>query len=173
MKTYLATNVAADPKIAELASERFEELDVVALREPFAVSGVASLPRGAQGTVVGVSGPPRRDRVTPVDPRHGVKLTIAQAKLTRYLLDPSSRDGRGKAKFFLAKSFAADGLEQALLAHGASGSVSRVKRTEWGIVIEVKGPLLLPTGGTADVLTAWQIDHGAPGIARLLTAHLD
>ena len=56
MKTYLAENFAVDAKVAELASERFEELDVVALREPFALSRDASLPRGARGTVVGVWG---------------------------------------------------------------------------------------------------------------------
>lgn len=56
MKTYLATNVAVDPRFAERASERFQELDVVALREPFALSGIASLPCGAEGTVVGVWG---------------------------------------------------------------------------------------------------------------------
>jgi hypothetical protein len=55
MKHYLATN-AVDPTVAEVASERFQELDVVVLREPFAVSGDASLPRGATGTVVGVWG---------------------------------------------------------------------------------------------------------------------
>lgn len=110
--------------------------------------------------------------MTAVDPRNGVTLAIAQAKLTRYLLDLTSEHGRGKAKFFLAEGFTADSLEQALLAHGASGALSRVKRTEWGVVIEITGPLPLPNGGTADI-SAWQIDHGTPGLAKLLTAHLD
>ena len=110
--------------------------------------------------------------MTAGDPRHNVKLTVAQAKLTRYLLDPSSEHGRGKAKFFLAKGFTAT-LEQALLAHGASGSMDRVKQTEWGVVFEITGPMPLPTGGMANILSAWQIDHSLSNIAKLLTAHLD
>ena len=108
-----------------------------------------------------------------VDPRSAVTLTVAPTKLTGYLLNPSSEHGRGKAKFFLAKGFTAESLGKALLAHCASGSVSRVKRTAWGVVLEVTGPMPLPTGGTANILSAWQIDDGAPGVAKLLTAHLD
>lgn len=111
--------------------------------------------------------------MTDVDPRENVGFTIAQAKLTRYLLDLSSKDGRGKAKFFLRHGFSVDTLNQALLVHGTAGSVSRVKRTQWGVVIEITGPMPLPSGKTANVLSVWQVDHDNPGFARLLTAHLD
>ena len=56
MKPYLATSFAADARAAAAASERFEELDVVALRESFAVSGDTRLPCGPRGTAVGVWG---------------------------------------------------------------------------------------------------------------------
>ena len=111
--------------------------------------------------------------MTARDLRDDLTFAIAPEKLTGYLLAMNSRDGRGKAKYFLAQGFAADSLETALLAHGASGSLRRIKQTEWGIVFEVTGPMDLPKGGTARILSAWQIDDGMPGVARLLTAHLD
>ena len=51
--------------------------------------------------------------------------------------------------------------------------MDRVKQTEWGVVFEITGPMPLPTGGMANILSAWQIDHSPPDIAKLLTAHLD
>ena len=54
MKMQLVTNEAVDFRPAELACERFEELEVVALREPVALEGEAGLPSGAEGTVVGI-----------------------------------------------------------------------------------------------------------------------
>lgn len=56
MKTYLATDVTSDDRFTDPVPASFDELDIVALREPFPLSGNASLPRGAEGTIVGIWG---------------------------------------------------------------------------------------------------------------------
>ena len=56
MKRQPVANLVADLNVPELTSERFEGLDVVALRESFSLAGDASLPGGAEGTIVGIWG---------------------------------------------------------------------------------------------------------------------
>jgi hypothetical protein len=101
------------------------------------------------------------------------KLVVEREKVVDYLLNPAHRYGASKARFFASFGFTMDRwqeLVRALLVHGQTQEVKRVRETGFGPRYEVEGRLLTPDGRLPRLRTIWQLDHGAVA-PRLITAY--
>lgn len=108
--------------------------------------------------------------MSPPNPLDG--RIVRREKVTRYLLDTTSREGAGKARFFTAFGFSPDepdALVAALLEHGGINPITDFWDDRWGRHYEVVGPIRSPDGRDPRVLTAWIRD--ATGEIRLATAY--
>jgi hypothetical protein len=97
---------------------------------------------------------------------------VDDAKVRDYLLSPEHPVGRFKAVFFGALSYRRDQWQQLredLLDLGRSGTTEKGSKTQFGQKYEVRGILQGPSGGRAQVVTAWIVlnDEESP---RFLTA---
>lgn len=103
-----------------------------------------------------------------------MQITISEAKLRDYLLNPDHPQNSGKAKFPLAGGFRADDLgtfEAALIEHLRCGRhVQRdISRFGGSVRLVIEDPLCVPDGRTPLVRSAWLIEEN-PLSAVLLTA---
>lgn len=76
---------------------------------------------------------------------------VRRDKVTRYLLDPASREGGGKARFFMAFGFSSDdpnALIAALHEHGGANPTTDSWDDRWGRDYEVTGRSRRPTVAT-------------------------
>jgi hypothetical protein len=92
---------------------------------------------------------------------HGVD--IAEEKLTKFLLNFDSGDGRSRAKFLREFGFETENraeLARALILHGQTAEVARDEPNEWGRRIHVEGPMWSPVGIEPNVRTVWQLRRG-------------
>ena len=99
--------------------------------------------------------------------------TVAERKVTHYLLNPAHPAGGSKASFFLRFGFTAtkwQQLAEALLRHARENEGVETEKTAYGTRYVVDGPLISPDGRSLNVRSAWYIhsDNDAP---RFVTAH--
>ena len=94
------------------------------------------------------------------------------AKVRDYLLSPEHPVGRFKAVFFGALGYRRDQwqrLQEDLLELGRSGTAEQGQRNPFGQKFEVRGILEGPSGGRAEVVTAWIVLDGEES-PRFVTA---
>ena len=104
---------------------------------------------------------------------HLADCRIDAAKLTRYLLDDTHKDGGAKSRFFKAFGFTAEDwgrLHSALLDHPVRNSVRKITSTIYGTKYEVVCGLETPDGRNPCIVTVWQ-RHGGVGDPVLVTAY--
>jgi hypothetical protein len=104
---------------------------------------------------------------------NAAKAIVERDKILVYLLNPEHLIGMSKAHFFTNFGFSADKWEQlakALLVHGQTHEVRRVRETSFGPRYEVEGALKTPDGREPIIRSVWQLDKGA-GAPRLITAY--
>jgi hypothetical protein len=101
------------------------------------------------------------------------KAVVERDKIVGYLMNIEHRIGASKAHFFISFGFSAEKWEQlakALLVHGQTHEVKRVRETDFGPRYEVEGALKTPDGRTPLIRSVWQFDKGAVA-PRLITAY--
>lgn len=99
--------------------------------------------------------------------------TVAERKVTHYLLNPAHPAGGSKAWFFLRFGFTVGEwhrLVEALLRHARENDVVERGQTLHGVRYVVDGPLVAPDGTSLNVRTAWYINPGSD-VPRFVTAH--
>ena len=88
------------------------------------------------------------------------ELTIVSSKIAGYLLNLDHRKGRHKARWFIARGFAAIDdpplLTSALFKHGRPGQLVDEFDTEYGRRYVYEGPLECPDGTRPPVRSVWQ-----------------
>ena len=97
---------------------------------------------------------------------------IDPVKITDYLLDVDHKDGRAKAKAFLAFGFVRaepDRLAVALFDH-VLDKVPRIVEGRYGVRLVYEGPMSAPNGLIARVRSVWLMRSGERS-ARLVTAY--
>lgn len=98
---------------------------------------------------------------------------VEREKIVDYLLNPTHRYGAGKARFFSGYGFSSGKwreLAAALLLHGQTHEVVRVRETGFGLRYEVEGRLRAADGRSPRVRSVWQMHKGAVA-PRLITAY--
>jgi hypothetical protein len=102
------------------------------------------------------------------------KAVVPEAKITRYLLDLTSENGKAKAQFFLAFGFTIEAwqvMAQALKQHANDHQVTKVEeRPPFGVHYVIEGTLHTPDDRNPDVRVVWIIDDG-DDIPRLVSAY--
>lgn len=101
------------------------------------------------------------------------EASVPLAKLTDYLLNPNHSAGGPKARFFLSIGFTATdpvALRRALVAIAASGAVSQVLPTQYGVKYVVDGPIDAPSGLRPRLRTVWVVESGTETL-RFVTAY--
>lgn len=99
-------------------------------------------------------------------------LGIDPPKLTHYLLDMTSADGWGKAKFFLNHGFNRDRPEElamALVRQAFAGWPGSEQVVPDAVKFRISGPIDCPDGTSPEILTVWYLPEGET-IAMLATA---
>lgn len=98
---------------------------------------------------------------------------VVHPKVTRYLLDLTNQDGRGKAIFCLRRGFALERWEElaeALVRLAQEHEVVRTMDSDEGVKYVVEGSMTTPDGRIANLRTIWMIGHGETA-PRLVTAY--
>ena len=98
---------------------------------------------------------------------------VPMAKIVRYLLNPSHRSGKSKARFFLSHGFTADQwqrLAAALRDHAKDNEITKREPTPLGERVVVEGPMHLADGVVASVRVIWFVESGER-TPRLATAY--
>lgn len=101
------------------------------------------------------------------------KSIVPEAKITRYLLDLTSKHGRSKAQFFMAFGFTMetwDRLATALKRHALAHEVASTRQTPYGVHYNVEGTLETPDMRNPQVRSVWKIQRGDT-IPMLVTAY--
>lgn len=101
------------------------------------------------------------------------QLHVAERKITHYLLDLSSEEGKSKADFFLRFGFTLEAwqiLAQALAAHAQQHEITKVEVTVHGTMYEVEGEIKTPDQRDPYIRTVWIVE-GKPTDARFVTAY--
>lgn len=104
---------------------------------------------------------------------NAARAIVVEAKLTRYLLDLSSKSGWGKAKYFLARGFTLENwyvFREALLRHALEHEVSMREEREDGTIYILNGEMRMPNGRSDHVRSVWMIDRGKHR-PRLISAY--
>jgi hypothetical protein len=99
--------------------------------------------------------------------------TVAERKVTHYLLNPAHPAGGSKAAFFLRHGFTVTQwtvLREALLRHALENEVVTTEQTTHGVRYVVDGLLTAPDGTRLNLRTAWYIDPDSDA-PRFVTAH--
>ena len=98
---------------------------------------------------------------------------VEEAKITRYLLNLESKDGHGKAKFFLAHGFSLARwyeLEETLLWHAVAHDVVRIIDRIHDRLYVIEGETSTPDGRSPYIRSVWQIEYGRE-TPRLISAY--
>jgi hypothetical protein len=101
------------------------------------------------------------------------KAIVPEAKITRYLLDLTSEQGKSKAQFFILFGFTMSAWEllaAALRQHGMTHEVADHRETRYGIHYVVDGSLQTPDGRRPQVRSVWKIETGDT-VPSLVTAY--
>ena len=97
---------------------------------------------------------------------------VARAKITDYLLSPTSPRGASKARFFRQFGFQVAEWEvfaAALRSHCRQHEVVEMLETEYGIQYVIIGSIETPDGRNPRIRTVWQVDYGSD-YPRFITA---
>ncbi|RMF80330.1 MAG: hypothetical protein D6737_08345 [Chloroflexi bacterium] len=98
---------------------------------------------------------------------------ISETKMTDYLLSPTHRVGKGKARFFSTFGFSIQEwkhLAQALLRHAAEHDVTYTEDTPFGKRYIIEGKIHTPVGRMPWIRAVWFIDSGQE-MPRFVTAY--
>lgn len=98
--------------------------------------------------------------------------TVAQEKITAYLLVPEHPQNGGEAAFFIRFGFRRDTWEEIAAAfhtHAMTHEVEEARAVPDGMRYTVVGAVPAPDGRAPLVRTVWHIDPGAAA-ARFITA---
>src|SRR5690349_17460105 len=99
---------------------------------------------------------------------------VAEAKITRYLLDLASENGKAKATFFLAFGFTIETWQVMVAAfkqHANDYDVTKVEeRPPFGVHYVIEGMFNSPDGRNPAVRVIWIIDDG-DDVPRLVSAY--
>lgn len=101
------------------------------------------------------------------------KGLVPEAKITRYLLDLTSKQGKGKAQFFMRFGFTMSSWEllaAALKQHAMTHDVTDTRETPYGTHYVVEGELQTPDGRLPQVRSVWKIETGDT-VPSLVTAY--
>lgn len=101
------------------------------------------------------------------------QAVVPEAKITQYLLSLTSKDGQGKAIFFMRFGFTVEAWQQlaeALLKHAENYDVAKTDVNPFGIYDVIEGELEAADGRTPYIRSVWFIpkDDDRP---RLATAY--
>lgn len=99
--------------------------------------------------------------------------TVAQAKITRYLLDSSHKVGGPKSVFFRAFGFSADQWEimaAALAKHPDHNPVGKTISDQWGLTFVVRCNVETPDGRNPCILSVRIVRSGRQA-AEFVTAY--
>jgi hypothetical protein len=99
--------------------------------------------------------------------------SVAERKITLYLLNPAHAAGGSKAAFFLQFGFSIGRwreLADALQRHARENNVVETEQTRYGVRYAVDGALVAPDGRVLNVRSAWYI-HPEERAPRFVTAH--
>lgn len=91
------------------------------------------------------------------------RATVPEAKITKYLLSPTHRDGRPKAPFFTRFGFspaAWETLARTLIRHAAENEVTEVEGAPYGTRYVIEGMIHAPDGRTPAIRLVWFIETG-------------
>jgi len=100
------------------------------------------------------------------------RAVIETLKVTRYLLDPTNPDSRGKPEFFFQFGFTVEGwqtLASAFQEHARQCDVTSTETTEFGVKYRIVGALTTPDGRSPIVRAVWIVLHG-DDVPRFVTA---
>ena len=98
---------------------------------------------------------------------------VEEKKIVDYLLKLAHPQGGSKAKFFLARGFAAaewQTLREALLAQGRDNLVTKVTSHAWGARYQVDCNCPTPDRSNPCIRSIWELPNPA-ACPRLITAH--
>jgi hypothetical protein len=100
--------------------------------------------------------------------------TIAQEKLTEYLLNIRHQRGGTKARLLAQFGYTVQHWRrlEADIRHGLDAEVDLIRPTEYGTRYEIRMTLQTPLGVPLTVRTIWQIDDGTD-VPRLITLYPD
>jgi hypothetical protein len=104
---------------------------------------------------------------------HVEQATIAERKITGYLLSPTHPSGSSKARYFSHHGFSTDSWEtfaHVLRRHAAENEVVEILHTPRGVSYTVEGELIAPTGSRLRVRSVWFQDVGEQA-PHLVTAY--
>jgi hypothetical protein len=106
-------------------------------------------------------------------PNHAL-ATIAQEKLTEYLLNTRHKRGGTKARLLAQFGYTVQYWRrlEADIRSGLDIEVDLVRPTEYGTCYEIRMTLQTPLGVPLTVRTIWQIDGGT-AVPRLITLYPD
>jgi len=101
------------------------------------------------------------------------RVTIPEAKLTRYLLSVEHPDGRSKAAFFRGLGFSPERwsvFASALVVHADLHEVSSVETSEYGTRNTIDGSIETPDSRNPSIRSVWFIEDGGTN-PRFVTAY--
>lgn len=104
---------------------------------------------------------------------HAQDAIVSERKILEYLLSPAHPDGWGKAKFYELHGYHTtewEALAADLKKHAEDNEVSRFERDRHRSKYVVDGPILTPSGRTANLRVVWAIPSGED-TPRLVTAY--
>jgi hypothetical protein len=105
---------------------------------------------------------------------NAAQAQVSEAKILGYLLNPESKQGAAKARFFVACGFSLTEwrlFADALKRHAHANPVARTAQDPpYGPRFAVDGPLLCPDGRYRNVRTVWIIDDESVS-PRLVSAY--
>ena len=99
--------------------------------------------------------------------------TLADAKITQYLLNPAHPTGAAKARFFVLFGFSPANwaeLKKALLEHPLSNPVTDQRSRPFGELFEVSCALVTPDGRNPCIISIWLIEPPDPN-PKFITAY--
>lgn len=99
--------------------------------------------------------------------------TLADAKITQYLLNPAHPRGAAKARFFAAFGFSLANwaeLKRALLNHPRQNPATDRASSSQGEKFEVSCALVTPDGRNPCIVSIWLIEPPSPNL-RFITAY--
>ena len=94
-------------------------------------------------------------------------------KVTHYLLNPNSDDGKSKCAYLMTYGFGLhnpNDLALSLYLHADKANFVGIKSTPWGLKFLFDGPIPAPNGLDAWLLTVWQVKAGSDGTALFVTS---
>lgn len=100
---------------------------------------------------------------------------VPEAKITRYLLDLTSKQGKSKAQFFMAFGFTIEAWEElanALRQHAYTYEITSIRETPYGVHYVIEGAVETPDGRNPMIKSVWRLlDDGQT--PSLVTAYPD